>query len=119
MSRDGRSRTRRSPAPPRRARRPLARDDRLVAVQQDAVLAVVAQAAREDRALDVAGVLDHLLPRVAVVDADDVLFDDGAGVELLADVVAGGADELHAALVGPVGGARAADAGEGGGGGGG
>ena len=39
--------------------------------------------------------------------ADDFLIDDGAGVEVGGDIVAGGADELHAALVGALVGIRA------------
>ena len=35
---------------------------------------------------------------VAVVHAQDVLLDDGARVEVLGDVVRGGADDLHAAI---------------------
>ena len=55
--------------------------------------------AGEDAALDVgaqAGERGHV---VAVRHADHVLLDDRARVELLGDVVRGGADQLHAAVV--------------------
>ena len=42
----------------------------------------------------------------------DFLLDDGAGVEICGDVVAGGSDEFHAALVGLLVGVRADEGGE-------
>jgi hypothetical protein len=47
-----------------------------------------------------------------VVDALDALFDDRAGVELLCDVVGGGADQLDAVVVGAAVGVGAGEGGE-------
>jgi len=47
-----------------------------------------------------------------VVDADDVLFDDGAIVEYLSNVVSGGADQLDAPLEGLVVGLEPTNAGK-------
>ena len=47
-----------------------------------------------------------------LVDADDILLDDGAIVEHLGDIVGGGADELNAALKGLVIGPRADECGQ-------
>ena len=55
---------------------------------------------REDNLLEVLALEHQGLGRVLVGDADDVLLDDGTGVELCGDVVARGADDLHAALIG-------------------
>jgi Amt family ammonium transporter len=87
---------------PCRIRGGLAEDDGLVAMHQHPVFQVVAQAAGEHGLLDVLAVAHHVFRRVGVVDADDVLLDDRAGVEFAGDVVAGGADQLDAARVGLV-----------------
>ena len=85
----------------------LPREDRawledygLVAVKKNAVLDVPADRAGENNFFQVATFADEIFNRVAVGDADDVLLDDGAVVENFSDVVAGRADELHAALEG-------------------
>src|SRR5208282_1826260 len=70
----------------------------LVSIQQDAVFHVPADGARQDDFFDVAALLDQVVDGVAVVDADDILLDDGAIVEYLSNVVSGGADQLDAAL---------------------
>ena len=57
-----------------------------------------ADGARQDDFFDVAALLNQIVDRVAVVDADHILFDDGAIVEHLSNVVSGGADQLDAAL---------------------
>jgi DNA-binding transcriptional LysR family regulator len=56
----------------------------------------------EGEGLHVAAEADHLVGGVAVVHAHDFLLDDRAGVEVGGGVVAGGADELHAAVEGLV-----------------
>src|SRR5690606_40506058 len=87
-------------------KRPAHRDrapreaDMLVAVNEESVLDMQADRPGEDRPLDVAADGLELGYVVAVVDAGDVLFDDGPGVQLLGDVVRRGADDLHAPLVG-------------------
>src|SRR5262245_40225910 len=73
-----------------------------VAVDQDPVLQVPAEAARQDDLLDVAALAHEVRDGVVVADPDDVLLDDRAGVQLGGDVVAGGPDELDAAAVGLV-----------------
>ena len=75
-------------------------DDGALAVAHDAVLAVPLHGAGEHGALDVGAAALELLGAVVVRDADDVLLDDRALVELLGGVVRGRADELHAAVVG-------------------
>src|SRR5690242_3772116 len=94
------------PAPGPRGRVPktpvrlLREDDGAVAVDQHPVLEVPLDGARQDRALDVAPDLGELIGALAVGDAARVLLDDRAGVEVLVDVVCGGADQLDAALAG-------------------
>ena len=83
-------------------RRPGRReDDGLVAVADDAVLAVPEDRPRQHGALDVGAEADEVGDAVAVIDAHDVLFDDRPLVEVLGDVVSGRADEFDAALLGP------------------
>ena len=78
----------------------LVEDHSLVAVAENAAVEVPAHGAGEDHALQVAAPGDEIFHLVAVGDARHVLLDDGAVVEHLGDVVAGGADELDAARVG-------------------
>ena len=44
--------------------------------------------------------MGHVFRRIGVVDADDVLFHDGAFIQFWGDEVSGGADEFHAAAMG-------------------
>ena len=44
--------------------------------------------------------LDQIAHRIAVGDACHVLFDDGSGIQVGGDIMAGGSDQLHAAFVG-------------------
>jgi hypothetical protein len=69
-------------------------------VGQHAIFQVVAQAAGQHGLFDVLAIAHHVFRRVGVIDADHVLFDDGALVEFFGDVMAGGADQLDAAFVG-------------------
>ena len=55
--------------------------------------------AGEDQPLDVAAHALELPGALAVVDADDVLVDDRPVVELLGDVMGGGADQLDPPLM--------------------
>jgi len=50
----------------------------LVSIQEDTAFDVPADGARQDDFFDVAALLDQVVDGVAVVDADDILFDDGA-----------------------------------------
>ena len=58
-----------------------------------------ADGAREHEALEIASAGNKIVNLIAVRDAGHVLLDDGAVVEDLGDVVAGGADEFDAARV--------------------
>jgi len=74
--------------------------DCFISVDEYAVFDVGADGAGEDYFFEVAAFADEIFDGVAVGDADYVLLDDGAIVEDFGDVVAGGADELDAALEG-------------------
>ena len=73
---------------------------------------MVAHGAGQDAPLDVAADRDEPLGRLGVRDADDVLLDDRALVEVGRDVVGRGADELDAAVVRLVVGLGALEAGQ-------
>ena len=87
-------------------------DDRLVVVGEDLALGVPADGAGEDDFFEIAALADEVGDGLAVGDADDVLFDDGALVEIAGDVVAGGSDDFDAAGVGGVIGFCAGEGGE-------
>lgn len=61
-----------------------------------------ADSAGEDEALQVTALLNEVRELVVLRDAGDVLLDDGAFVEGLGDIVAGGADEFDATSEGGV-----------------
>ncbi len=79
----------------------LLKDDGLISVQQDAVFHVPAHGARQDHFFDVAALLDKIVDGVAMVNADDILLDDGAIIEHLSNIVSGGADQLDTAAETP------------------
>ena len=89
-----------------------AEHDGLVAVQHDAVFGVPFDGAGEHDVLDVTAQGGEGVDGHGVVDAFDVLFDDGAFVEFGGDVVGGGTDDLHTAVMGLVVGAGALEAGQ-------
>jgi hypothetical protein len=72
--------------------------DRFVSVQQNAVFHMPADGARKHDFFDVTTFLDQIVDSVAVVDADDILLDDGAIVKYLSNVVGGRADQLNSSL---------------------
>src|SRR5260370_13518816 len=74
----------------------------LAAVQDDAIVEVIADCARQHAPLDVAPLAHEVVGRVAVADALDVLVDDRSLIEDLGDVMGGRADQLDAALMGLV-----------------
>src|SRR5450755_1026767 len=76
----------------------LLEDYRLVSIEQNAVFHMPANSARQHDFFQIAALLDQIVDGVAMVDADDVLLDDGAVVEYLGNVVGGSADQLYAAL---------------------
>ena len=55
---------------------------------------------RENDFLNIAAFLDEIFGRVTLVDADDILLDDGAIVENLRNVMSGGPDQLDSPLKG-------------------
>ena len=77
-------------------------DDGLVAVLQHAIFQVQAHGARQDHFFQIAPLAHQVVDRVAVRAAHHVLLDDRPFVQHRARVVGGGADQLHAALVGLV-----------------
>src|SRR6185436_20439781 len=85
-------------------------DYSLAAVEDHAILEMMAHGARQHTPFDVAALAREVFRRVAVADALDVLVDDRAFVEIARDVMRGGADQLDAALVGLVVGTRALEA---------
>ena len=75
-----------------------------MAIDDGAVVDMEADALGEGHAFAVAAQADQIDGRVKVLHAVDLLFDDGSGIELAGDVVAGGSDQFYPALVGlPVG----------------
>ena len=90
----------------------IGEDDGAVAVDDGAVVDVEADAFGDGGAFAVAAEADEVGGGVEVVDAFDFLFDDGSGVEVGGDVVAGGADEFDAAFVGLAVGVGAGEGGE-------
>src|SRR5260370_15292028 len=71
----------------------------LAAVEDDAILQVVADRARQHTALDITALASEIVGRIAMADALDVLIDDRTFIEVASDVMRGGADQLDAALV--------------------
>src|SRR5947209_18557317 len=76
----------------------LVEDHSLILVKQDAVLDVPADGAGEDYFFQVAAFLQKIVECIAVRDANDVLLNDGTVIEDFGDGMAGGSDELYAAL---------------------
>src|SRR5258707_1107158 len=71
----------------------------LAAIEDHAVLQVMAYRPRQHAAFDVAALADEVVRCIAMADALDVLIDDRALIEVAGDVMRGGADQLDAALV--------------------
>eukprot|EP01136_Pigoraptor_vietnamica_P025315 Opistho-1_new@79202 len=92
--------------------RPSAEDHGPVAVHQHPVLGMPLDRARQGHALDIAAHGHELLGRQAVVDAGDLLLDDGSFVQVRGHVMGGGADQLDTALIGLVIGLGALEAGQ-------
>ena len=69
-------------------------------MDEDPVLQVESHRPGEHDALEVFPLHLHVADGVAVADLDDVLGDDGAVIEGLRHVVAGGADDLDAPVIG-------------------
>ena len=90
----------------------LVENDRLVAVAEDPSIEMPTDGTGKDDSLKVASARDEVFDLVTVGDARDVLLNDGAIVEFLCDVVAGGPDELDPASVCPMIWPRAGECGE-------
>jgi hypothetical protein len=71
----------------------------LAAVEDHAVLQMIAYRARQHAALDVAALASKIVGRIAMADALDILVDDRAFIEVAGNVMRGGTDQLDAALV--------------------
>jgi hypothetical protein len=67
-------------------------------VDEDSVFDMESDSAGECEALAIAAEADEVVGLMVVLHAGNLLFDDGALVEVLGGVVAGRADQLHAAL---------------------
>src|SRR5271169_3417869 len=80
--------------------RGLLKDNGLIAVEQNAILHMPPDGARQNDLLDIPSLLHQVIDGVAVINPNHVLFDDGAIIEHLRNVVSGSADQLHAALEG-------------------
>src|ERR1700733_14660069 len=80
----------------------LVEDNSLVAVAENPPVQVPAHGAGEYDALQIAAAGDEVFDLVAVRDAGHLLLDDGAVIEQVGDVMAGGADQLDAARMGCV-----------------
>jgi len=87
-------------------------DDGLVSVDEDAVVEVVADAAGQGHALAIASETEQVVGGMEMLHANDLLVDDGALVEDAGDVMAGGADELDASIIGAAVGICADEGGE-------
>ena len=66
---------------------------------QHPVFQVIAQAARQHGFFDVFAITHHVFRRIGVVDADDVLLNDRAGIEFAGDVMAGRTNLFGAAFI--------------------
>src|ERR1017187_8607128 len=82
------------------AARWLVEDDRAAFVNDDLPLDVAPDGPREDHLLEVPPRADQVLHRVAVSHMQDVLFDDGPGIQRLGHVVAPGSDHFYSPLPG-------------------
>jgi len=71
-------------------------------MDQEAVFQVVAQSLGADIVFNIPAKANHVLDGIAVVDADDLLLDDGPGIQLFGDIVAGRVNELHPSLRSPL-----------------
>ena len=71
----------------------------LVAVEQDAIIQIKPQGARQHTPLDVAADANHVFGHVVVADAFDVLLDDRPFVQFGSDEMGGRADQLDPAPV--------------------
>jgi hypothetical protein len=90
----------------------LLKDYGLVPIQEDAVFHVPTNGARQNNFFNVPAFLDEIVDGVAMVDAGDILVDDGTIVEHLSHVVRSGADQLDAPLERLVVGLRAHERGQ-------
>ena len=68
-------------------------------MNQDALLRVQRQRSHQYKPLEVASFSNEVLQRVAMRNSDDVLRDNRPLVQLFRHIVAGGADNFHAALI--------------------
>src|ERR1700722_11858539 len=77
----------------------LLEDDGFVVIEEDSVFNVQANGAGEDHFFQGAPLFHQIFNGIAMREAADALFDDGAVVEDCGDIVRGGADEFYAARI--------------------
>ena len=80
--------------------RRLFEDDGFVVIEENSIFNVPANGAGEDHFFKVAPFFHKVFKGIAMRNASDALFDDGAVVEDFGDIVRSGADEFYAALIG-------------------
>src|SRR5690606_21173727 len=71
-------------------------DHRLVAMHQNAVLQVIAQASRKHHLFHILTQSNHVFDAVAMADTHNVLLDDRPGIQLFGHIVTGRPDQLDA-----------------------
>ena len=72
--------------------------DGLVPVDQNSILHMPTYRPRKHNFFKVTSFANQIVDRVAMGNANDILFNDGAVVEHFGHIVAGGTDQLHSAL---------------------
>src|SRR4051812_45089984 len=77
----------------------IGEDDGFCTVQDNAVIEMVADRARQHAAFDIAALAHEIFGRVGVTYTLDILFDDRTFIERRGHVMRGRANELHAALM--------------------
>lgn len=87
-------------------------DNGAVFVNQDTVLEVPPEGTGKDNFFQIFAFANEITDGVAVGHANDILSYDRAIIEIRGDVVTGGTDDFHSALMGRMVGARAGKGGQ-------
>src|SRR5690606_6142992 len=96
MSNRPRLQSRMNAAPP--GSRLLWENDRLLVVQQNAAIQMVADSAGKHTPFDIAALADEAVRRIEVGDPLDILLDDRTFIQIAGYVVGRRADQLHATV---------------------
>jgi hypothetical protein len=75
-------------------------NNRFLSADQDPVFGVKLQCPGKYQSFQVSAFSLQIRDGVAVRYLNDILLDDGAGIQVIGDIVAGGADYFHTSLVG-------------------